>query len=418
MSAAGCGGGTKKVASPVVVAPPPTRATLKKKKKKVVPVCVAQTDQAVIGMSAADGDLVQFCVADGNGDSKCYGVELGSKKWQRLERPPIPQVASLEPPVAHLRSTPHEVEVCAGSGDDACNVLKPRVKKAENPIEAAVNGAGTYVAMMLGDAESGKGYAEVWSVAKKKKVGTIKYAKGDYQCGTAHVVDDLVFVSAGLCAGPSARGALYNAKGKKLADVGGADFGTYGTVPVQIGPHRWAFLSETGGVIAIHDSSTGKLEKTIDLLSLWAPAGGGASGGGDAGDDGGSSDDAAPATGGNPGESALLRGADGKLLVVTGSPHPGNIGIVDVDGGTVDVVAARPCAEGEAPPAAGSGSDDAGSGDSGSDDGGSDDGDSGSDDGDSGDSGGGAKATAPDKPDSSDDSDADDATSHPATDLD
>ena len=357
--AAGCGGGTKKVAPPVKVATKPVRKPVKKKPPP--PVCVAQGEQSVIGMSTADGDLVQFCVADGSGGSQCYGVELDQKKFDKLATPPIPQSPTMASPAARLQSTPQDVTVCTGDG--ACKTLKPRVKKGENPIEAAINGQGTIVAMLLGDAESGKGEAQVWSVAKKKKLASIKYAKGDYRCGTTHVLDELVFVSAGVCSGPAARGALYSTKGKKIADLGGKDFGTYGTVPVQIGDHRWAFLSETGGVIAIHDSKTGKLEKTIDLLGLWS------GGDGDGGDPSG-------ATGGNPGESALLRGADGTLLVVTGSPRAGNIGVVDIDGGTLEVVAAVPCPADE--PAdddgEGEGGDEGGGGGGDDEDGGGDEG--------------------------------------------
>jgi hypothetical protein len=148
----------------------------------------------------------------------------------------------------------------------------------------------------------------------------------------------LVFISAGVCAGPAARGGLYSLKGKKVADVGGKDFGTYNTVPVEIGDHRWAFLAENGDRIAIHDSTTGKLEQTIELAALWAveqvPGG---------------DDQAAVPTSstGNPGESALLRGGDDKLLVITGSPRAGHVGIVDVAAGTVETVSTLAC---DAPP--------------------------------------------------------------------
>jgi hypothetical protein len=331
LAGASCGGGTKKVVKPVVVAPAPARKKPPKKPPAPPPVCVRQSEQAVIGMSSAEGDLVQYCVADGSGDPHCYAVELGQKKWDKLPGPPLPQTPSIEAPVARLQSTPGEVRVCPIAGG-ACKALKPRIRPGENPLEAAINAQGTWAAVLIGNAEAGKGQVQVWNVARKKKTAAIKYAKGDYKCGSAHVLDELVFISAGNCLGPAARGALYTTKGNKVADVGGKDFGTYGTVPVQLGEHRWAFLSETGGAIAIHDSGSGKLEKTIDLLALW--------GGGD--------DDAA---GGNPGESALLRGAEGKLLVVTGSPRAGNVGVVDIEAGTVDVIAALPCPEGDAPAA-------------------------------------------------------------------
>ena len=331
-SGASCGGTVKTVPPPAKVATKPAKKPVKKKKKPPE-ICIAQGEQSVIGMPTAEAEVVQFCVADGNGASQCYSVNLDTKQLDTLPAPPLPQSATMTPAAARLQSTPSEVRVCVPDFDGKCTVLKPRIKKGgDNPIEAAINRKGTLVAMLVGDAEAGKGEAQVWSVAKKKKLAVIKYAKGDYRCGTAHVVDDLVFISAGVCAGPAAHGALYNSKGKKVADVGGADFGTYGTVPVELAEHRWAFLSETGGVIAIHDSTTGKLEKTIDLLALWgAPA---AADGGEA---------AVMGTGGNPGESVLLRGGPG-LLVVTGSPRAGNIGVVDADAGTVEVVTNRACA--------------------------------------------------------------------------
>jgi hypothetical protein len=392
---AGCGGGTKKVVKPVTVVAAPARKKPPKPKPKPKPVCVRQSEQAVIGMSSADGDLVQYCVGDGSGEPQCYSVELDQKKWAKLPSPPIPQARSMTPPVARLQSTPSEVRVCP-LDSDSCKVLKPRIRAGENPLEAAVNAQGTVAAILIGDAEAGKGQVQVWNVAKKKKTAAIKYAKGDFKCGTVHVVDELVFISAGVCAGPSARGALYSTKGKKLADVGGKDFGTYGTVPVQLGDHRWAFLSESGGVIAIHDSTNGKLEKTIDLLGLWT--------GGD--DDG--------AAGGNPGESALLRGADGKLLVVTGSPRAGSIGVVDVEAGTVDVVPALACT-GDEP----AGDDAAGGDDDGDDDDGAGDRDGDGDGDDDADGGGGARKKKPSAsaadasdPDGGDEADA------PAGDLD
>lgn len=360
--AAGCPAETK---PPPPAKPKVTTRPVKKpvKKKPPPPVCVAQSEQAVIGMSSAEDGLVSFCVADGNGESQCYEVELERKKYERLPKPPLPQPATLATPAARVRSTASEVRVCVGDGD-TCKSLKPKVKAGENPIEAAINSQGTMVAMLLGDADAGKGVAEVWSVGKKtKKLGTIKYAKGDYRCGTANVLDDLVFVSAGVCAGPAARGALYSPKGKKVADVGGKDFGTYNTVPVEIGDHRWAFLSETGGVIAIHDSKTGKLEKTIDLLTLWS----------------GATDDEAATPAGNPGESVLLRGGDGKLLVVTGSPRAGNIGVVDIEGGTVDVIPAVVC---PAAKKAAADDEDVDHGSPDEDTGGSDDGDGGGGSGD------------------------------------
>lgn len=336
--AVGCGGGIKKTSKvPTKVVTKPVKKPVKKPPPPP-PVCVAQGEQAVIGMSTADGDLVSFCVSSGSDESPCYSLELDSKKLTKLDAPPIPQFPTRTAPLSRLQSTTTEVKSCIAGADEKCTSLKPRVKPGDNPIDAAVNRQGTTVAMLFGDAESGKGVAEVWSVAKKKKLGAIKYAKGDYRCGVAHVLDELVFISASVCAGPAARGGLYSVKGKKVADVGGKDFGTYNTVPVEIGDHRWAFLAENGDRIAIHDSITGKLEQTIELAALWAVE-----------EVPGGDDQAAVPTSsnGNPGESALLRGGDDKLLVITGSPRAGHVGIVDVAAGTVEAVSTLAC---DAPP--------------------------------------------------------------------
>jgi hypothetical protein len=54
----------------------------------------------------------------------------------------------------------------------------------------------------------------------------------------------------------------------------------------------------------------------------------------------------------NPGESAVVRGSDGKLLVVTGSPAAGTVGVVDVVSGEITTIKALQCAGVDAPPAA------------------------------------------------------------------
>jgi hypothetical protein len=40
-----------------------------------------------------------------------------------------------------------------------------------------------------------------------------------------------------------------------------------------------------------------------------------------------------------------VRGGPGTLVVVTGSPSPGNVAVVTVDSGEVALVHARPCGE-------------------------------------------------------------------------
>jgi len=337
--AAACGGGSKKpAAKPVAAEPAPPPPP---------PVCVkAGAEMSLIGMVEADANAVKFCVSDGAESNQCYGVDVGAQKYAELGAPPKGASPVLDPDPARIETTAKEVKVCIGQD---CKTVKPKVPKgSENPIDAVTNAAGTHVAVLQGNAEKGKGTVELWDVTNGKRLGKpIKYAKGDYKCGEARLLGDTLYVSASVCAGPAARGWLYNLKGKKIGEVGGKEFGTYGTVPVQVGETTWAFLDEGGASIAIQDVATGKVEKTIDIGTVW---------GGKAG---------------NPGESALVRGGDGTLVVVTGGPVPGTIGVIDVKTGEVkETVPATPCAGAPAepaPPPAGGGEE---GGDEGGDEGG------------------------------------------------
>jgi hypothetical protein len=320
-----CGGKAK--------APPPPKEPVvaKKPPPPPPPVCVPPLEPAMVTMATADAGGARFCVNDGAEQNACFEVDLDSKKYATLDESPIAQTATIDAPAARVVASPTEIKVCTGEGEDACKSLKPKVPKgATEPITAAIDGSGAWAVLMLGDAEAGKGVAEVWDVAKGKKTATIKYAKGDQKCGTAQVLGDVIYISASVCAGPAAKGALYSLKGKKVADVGGKDFGTYGASAVQVSGTQWAFLEEGAGAIALQDVKTGKVEKTIDLLALWN------GGGGERG-------------GGNPGESALVRGGEGKLVVIAGSPAAGSVGIVDVASGETTVIPSIACKVEEKP---------------------------------------------------------------------
>jgi hypothetical protein len=46
---------------------------------------------------------------------------------------------------------------------------------------------------------------------------------------------------------------------------------------------------------------------------------------------------------GTPGESALVRLADGRLVIIAGSPATGSLATVDVASGEIKVIAAPAC---------------------------------------------------------------------------
>ncbi len=336
-------------------APPPAPPKVAVAPKPPPPACVkAGADMSAIGSAGADEGNAHFCVSDGTDTNQCFTVALGDGKLAKASAPGVAQSPALGDARARVETTPTDVKVCATADD--CKTIKPAVPKgAENPLEAVANAPGTIAVVLLGDAEKGRGTAEVWDVAKNKKLASIRYAKNDFKCGHARVLGETVFVSADVCSGPAAHAVLYTSKGKRIADVGGKEFGSYGTEPVQVKDDTWAFLEENGAAIALQDVKTGKVVKTIDVGAVWAqqvaeasapaaPSEGEANAKKKPPADtpAPAGEPAAPAMG-NPGESVLVRGGDGKLVVITGGPSPGNVAIVDVESGEAKVWHAREC---------------------------------------------------------------------------
>src|SRR5688572_29784814 len=311
VAVAACGGGEPKKPERPIEKPKP----VVKKPPPPPPVCIKGGDaMGAIGGATGDATSAAFCVSDGS-SNECFSADLDSGKFDKLAEPPAPQPAAVTPPEEKVETTATEVKICKG---EECTTLTPKVKKgSENQLVAVANGALAVV--MLGDAEAGKGTAEVWDVVKRKK--------------------------------------LYTTKGKKLADVGGKDFGSYSEVAVQVKDNVWAFLEENGSAIALQDVVTGKVAKTISLAPLWAPesaAAPAAPAEGEAaeGEAAAAEGEAAPAEAadpaaamGNPGETALVRGADFTLLAIAGSPSTGTIGVVDIASGEVKVIRAPTCKE-------------------------------------------------------------------------
>jgi hypothetical protein len=322
-----CGGGDAKKKT----TPKPPVKVAKKPPPPPPPACIKGGDaMGAIGGATGSNGGAEFCVSDGS-SSECFKADLASGEYQKLDAPPAPQAASLEDSGVKVETTPTEVKVCAG---EDCKTLAPKVGKADSQLVAVAN--ATTAVVMVGNTESGKGVAEVWDVAKSKKVATIKYAKSDFKCGVPKLLGSTIYISASVCAGPAARAVLYSAKGKRIADVGGKEFGTYSEVAVQVKDNLWAFLEENGSMVALQDVATGKVQKTISLAPLWQGENDAAAG--DDKKDG----DSAPAMG-NPGESALVRGGDNQLLVIAGSPSTGNVGVIDVASGEMKVTRAPVC---------------------------------------------------------------------------
>lgn len=241
--------------------------------------------------------------------------DLEAGKLRQLRESPPAQERSLTS-TSRVETTHPDLKLCNGM---SCKTLTPQVWPGAAPLRAATN--GLIAAVLLGHAEAGKGYVDVYDVTKLKKLATFKYARGEFKCGDVAMLGDTIYIAASTCTSPSARGPLYTTKGKKIANVGGRTvFGTYGSAFTQVDGPLWAFLEENGNMVVIQNVANGKVKKTIDVTTLFDPV-----------------------KMSNPGESSIVRLSPGKLAVVGGSPANGSVAIVDVATGDVRVVHAPLC---------------------------------------------------------------------------
>lgn len=296
---------------PVVQAPPP-----KPPNQPPPPACINPMDDGTVAITHAIADeaRVKYCIG-GNSD-QCFALDTASGAFEKLTEPPKLD----QPTSARVETTNPDLKVCQV---DQCKTLTAKVLPALSQIRAATNANGTIAAFLLGDAPAGKGYAEIWDVAAQKKLASFKYARGEFKCGDVAILDDTVYLSISTCGQPAARAALYSTKGKKIANVGGSDYGVFGNAYAQVDTKQWAFLEENGAQIVVQDLAKGKVLKKIDTSALFKENGGAAMG--------------------NPGESALLKVGPGKLAVIGGAPATGQVALVDVATGEVKVIKAKVC---------------------------------------------------------------------------
>ncbi|HEY0193464.1 MAG TPA: hypothetical protein VGC42_20245, partial [Kofleriaceae bacterium] len=275
--------------------------------------CIKAPEDAPAGIRAAsvDGQRVSYCVGDGN--AQCFGFDVATGVLQVLAAPPAPGPSS----AAHVTVTNPDLQVCRAA---ECKAITPAVLPNASRLHATTNTDGSFAVVLLGDADRGRGYAEVWDVAKSRRTAAFFYARGEFRCGEVDLIGDSIYISASTCSGPAARAALYTLRGRKIANVGGKEFGSYGGAHVQVAGTTWAFLEENGNRLVLQDVARGKLIKTIDTSALWTPDG-----------------STSPTAMGNPGESALVKLGDGRLAIVAGTPANGNLATVDPVSGEVNV---------------------------------------------------------------------------------
>ena len=126
----------------------------------------------MITRATGDSDGVAFCV--GATTQECFALALGSGKLERLAEPPVAIRGG-----AHVEMINPELKVCTGAD---CKTMTTKILPGMAAMHATTNVAGTIAVVLLGDAEAGKGYAEVWDVTTGKRTATFKYEIGRASC--------------------------------------------------------------------------------------------------------------------------------------------------------------------------------------------------------------------------------------------
>lgn len=276
--------------------------------------CISTAAGTRITHAVADGRRVRYCIAD---TDQCFVIDpdvADIRAFARVEKPP------LEPPAgAYVETTQPRIEVCTQAA--GCTSLTTEVLPTAAEIRAATTRDGAFAAFLFGGGTA-NGRVEIWDVPRGKKLATFRFGNGDFQCGDVAMLGGTVLVTTSRCGTAESRGALYSLHGKKLADVGGKDFDLL--AHAEVDATTAAFLDERGKRLAIHDLARGKLVAVIDTSAVFLIGG---------------------AQEGSPGESALVRLADGRLAVIAGAPAVGSVATVDPKTRVVGLRQAPVCAK-------------------------------------------------------------------------
>lgn len=278
------------VAPPVAPRPPVTLAC--------IPAGAARLTNV-----AADGKRVRYCIADSD---HCFTIDPDVAEPTGFART---TGAAPAPTGAYVETTQPRIEVCTSID---CTSLTAKVLPNAVDIRAATTSDGAFAAFLFGGATR-KAYVEIWDVEQAKKVTTIKPSRGR-ACGDLAMLGGTVLLACG------SQGTLFSLAGKQVAEAGGKNFVFGSFVPVDA--NIWAFLDERGTRIAFQDVIRGNVVKTVETSGVFVIGGG---------------------TQGHPGESALVRLGDGRLVVVASAPALGSVAAVDPKTGVVELRQAPPC---------------------------------------------------------------------------
>lgn len=196
--------------------------------------------------------------------------------------------------------------------------------------QAGLAGARVFVAPAFDSAEvelQSDSAITVFDATTGKRLSSIPLGPFESQCPNIHWAGEVLYIEAGVCAGPGAVGFFVDPlTGKTLSLLGGGknSASAYGVMPFTLPDGRVAFREQYGHAIFFHDPKTGAHLSTLNLtatLKKQVEFEG---------------FDNSP----EEGDMALL--SDGRLLVTQGAGSRDRVAIVDPVAGKIDKLITLP----------------------------------------------------------------------------
>ncbi len=157
--------------------------------------------------------------------------------------------------------------------------------------------------------------ARVFDGKTGKLLAKLPYADLGSDCPQFSWAGELVYAEIGVCAGPGAIGAFYDAtSGQRVGWLGGEEnVSAYGVRPIELPSGLVAFRHQYGHAIYFHDGKTGALVKTMNLDDTLVKV------------------DGEPATDPEEGTMRMTKAADGavELVIVNGGESRRHVVVVD-----------------------------------------------------------------------------------------
>ena len=232
---------------------------------------------------ALDGRKLELCLldsgaADGRIAANCWALDLETLAIDKLKKAPG-RVATLLDPEPKPRTSANSkigkdrktVEGRIGPSDDAKAPFK-RLDTGGLIVDAIVENADFYAVSPAfdGSAETEGKRVIVFSRATGDKVSELSLDALGSPCPIASFAGAMLYVEAGVCAGPGAMGYFLDPKTGAIAHrLGGLEnsAAAYGVAPVGLDDGDFAFREQYGFGIFVHDGKTGAHKRTVNLSS-------------------------------------------------------------------------------------------------------------------------------------------------------